>query len=291
MTVQPDLPWCFSTMGCPEASLADACSLAAEFFIPAIELRSLGNTIELPKLFSESGWTPAAVNKICARNSVRLAGAGSSFKLISPDPAERAALAEFCGWADALAIPFVRIFGGGKWGTPLTAEDFQNAVRNLEWWRAEKSARGWRHELLLETHDCFAASEPCLRLNELLREPLNLIWDSHHTWRYAGENPADTWRRIGRFVRHVHIKDSIDQPGARHPYTYVLCGEGQMPLAETVGILRANKFTGCVSLEWEKLWHTHLPPLSVALDGLRKQPWFRPSPAVIEKIPALGHAK
>jgi sugar phosphate isomerase/epimerase len=291
MTAQPELQWCFSTMGCPAASLTDACSLAAEFFIPAIELRSLANTIELPKLFHGAGWTPLAVRKTCAQNSVRLAAAGSSFKLISPDPAERTALVDFCDWADALEIPYVRIFGGGKWGTPLTDEDFQIAVRNVEWWRAEKSARRWRHELLLETHDAFAASGPCLRLNETLAEPLNLIWDSHHTWRYADESPVETWRHIGRFVRHVHIKDSIDRPGARHPYTYVLCGEGQMPLAATIEVLRASRFTGCVSLEWEKLWYPDLPPLNVALDGLRQQPWFQPAPAVVKKTSASGHAK
>jgi sugar phosphate isomerase/epimerase len=292
MTVQPDLRWCFSTMGCPEASLAEAVSLAAEFLIPAIELRSLSNTIELPKLFSASGWTPPVVRQLCEQNSVQLASAGSSFKLISPDPAERMALAEFCDWANTLAIPYVRIFGGGKWGTPLTDEDFQNAVRNIEWWRAEKSARGWNLELLLETHDAFAASAPCLRLNEQLATPLNLIWDSHHTWRYGGERPTDTWRRIGQFVRHVHFKDSVDQPSARHPYTYVLCGEGQMPLAETIQLLRAQKFTGGVSLEWEKLWHPYMAPLSVALDGLRKQPWFLPASApAAQDTPALASAK
>lgn len=278
-------------MGCPAASLTDACSLAAEYFIPAIELRSLNNTIELPKLFAASGWTPSVVREICARHSVRLAGGGSSFKLISTESTERAALLEFCTWADALHIPFVRIFGGGKWGTPLTDEDFKNAVRNIDWWRAEKSARGWQHELLLETHDAFSASAPCVELNKRLREPLNLIWDSHHTWRYGGEPPAETWRRIGQFVRHVHVKDSIDKPSARHPYTYVLSGEGQMPMAEVVQVLRAAKFTGCVSLEWELLWHPYMPPLSVALDGLRKQPWFRPSPVVAQKETSVLGAK
>lgn len=263
-------------MGCPESSLADACALAAEFFIPAIELRSLGNTIDLPKLFTESGWTRSAVREICARHSVHLAAAGSSFKLINPDPAERAALSDFCGWADTMAIPHVRVFGGGKWGIPLTDEDFQNAGRNLEWWHAEKAARGWSVSLLLETHDTFAASDTCLRLNEQLDTPINLIWDSHQTWRHAGERPTDTWQRIGQFVRHVHIKDSLDKPSSRHPYTYVMCGEGQMPLAETVKVLRANRFTGCVSLEWDKLWHPYMPPLSVALTGMRKQPWFQP---------------
>jgi sugar phosphate isomerase/epimerase len=229
---------------------------------------------------------------MCARHSVQLAAAGSSFKLISPDPAERVALAEFCDWANTLAIPYVRVFGGGKWATPLTADDFQNAVRNVEWWRAEKVARGWRLELLLETHDSFAASEPCLRLNDQLDTPLNLIWDSHHTWRYASEQPAYTWRRLGQFVRHVHFKDSVDKPSARHPYTYVLCGEGQMPLAETIEILRDHKFAGGVSLEWEKLWHPYMPSLSVALDGLRKQPWFLPAPSpAAQSIPVLDHAK
>jgi len=275
-------------MGCPELSLAEAASLAAEFSVPAIELRSLNNTIELPKLFPASGWTPAVTREICNKSSVQLASAGSSFKLISPDPAERAALAEFCGWADTLNIPFVRIFGGGKWGTPLTDEDFQNAANNLKWWRAEKSARGWSHELLLETHDAFAASAPCLRLNETLDTPLNLIWDSHHTWRYAGESPTDTWQRLGQFVRHVHFKDSVDKASARHPYTYVLCGAGQMPLAETMQLLRAKKFTGGVSLEWEKLWHPYMPPLRMALAGLRQQPWFSPA---AKSIPVLESAK
>jgi sugar phosphate isomerase/epimerase len=290
MTVPLDLQWCFSTLGCPEASLADACDLAQQFLISAIELRSLGNTVALPQLFAKSGWTPSFVSEICAQHSVRLAVAGSSFKLISPDPGERASLVTFCAWADALKIPYVRIFGGGKWGTPLAEEDFQTAARNLEWWEAERSARGWQLEWLLETHDAFAASEPCLRLNERLRTPLNLIWDSHHTWRYAGEPPAETWRRLGRFVRHVHFKDSIDRPSARHPYTYVPCGEGQMPLAETAAVLRGNHFTGGVSLEWEKLWHPYLPPLSAALDGLRKQPWFRPGPPAVEKAFVPGRA-
>ena len=274
-------------MGCPAATLADACSLAAEFLIPAIELRSLGNTLDLPGLFAGSGWTPAVVRETCTRHSVRLTSAGSSFKLISPDPAERTALLEFCGWADLLKIPFVRVFGGGKWGTPLSDADYANAVRNVAWWRSEKAARGWQIEMLLETHDSFAASAPCLKLNAALAQPLNLIWDSHHTWRYAGEPPADTWRRIGQFVKHVHVKDSVNLPSARHPYTYVLIGEGQMPLAETVQVLRAGKFTGDVSLEWEKLWHPYLPPLSAALDGLRKQPWFSPAPAAAKIIPVL----
>jgi sugar phosphate isomerase/epimerase len=181
---------------------------------------------------------------------------------------------EFCGWADSLKIPYVRVFGGGKWGTPLTEEDFRSAVENVNWWRAESRKLCWQHEILLETHDTFAASGPCLELNSRLAQPLHLIWDSHHTWRYGSESPAESWRKIGHLVRHVHFKDSVDKPSARHPYTYVPCGEGQMPLGETMTVLRQNNFAGGVSLEWEKLWHPYLCPLSIELNGVRHQSWF-----------------
>lgn len=285
MTGQPEqarFHWCFSTLGCPELSLPEACALAAEFHLPRLELRSLSNTVQLPELFASQGWSPARVGEIRRASGVDLAVAGASFKLVSDNEAERAELVRFCDWADTLQIPYVRVFGGGSWGTPLTPQDYQLAVRNVGWWREEQIRRGWRLEMLLETHDAFSASSPCLRLNERLSQPLALIWDSHHTWRYGGETPAESWRQLGQLTRHVHIKDSIDRPSARHPFTYVQLGEGQMPLAEVVNELRVGRFQGSVSLEWEKLWHPYLPPLREALARMQTQAWFfQPGQAVL----------
>lgn len=285
MTAPPDagsFEWCFSTLGCPELSLPEACALAAEFNIPALELRSLGGTVELPALFSRGGWTPQRVAGLARETGVRFAVAGSSFKLTSPSEAERAAFLSYCAWAESLAIPFVRVFGGGTWGTALTETDFQAAVANVAWWRGERESRGWQIEMLVETHDAFSASPPCLELNRRLAKPVGLIWDSHHTWRLGGEAPADTWRRLGSWVRHVHVKDSVDQPSVRHPFSYVPPGDGQMPLGEVFAVLREHRFAGCVSLEWEKLWHPYLPPLREALLRLSVQPWFAPVPHELE---------
>ena len=55
-----------------------------------------------------------------------------------------------------------------------------------------------------------------------LAPPLRLIWDSHHTWRLGGESLKFTWEHLGPGLRHVHVKDSVDKPSARHPFTYVL---------------------------------------------------------------------
>ncbi|MCU0788065.1 MAG: sugar phosphate isomerase/epimerase [Verrucomicrobia bacterium] len=268
------LRWCFSTLGCADLSFPRICELANEFRIPGIELRGIAGRMDMPQYCAEQSLTPAQMLNLCRRQRTSLVVAGSSAKLIGWSDKDRAELQAFGTWAEALNIPYVRVFGGGTWGKALTDSQYAHAVELVHWWQTEKAARSWQVDLLLETHDGFSASEPCLRLNQRLEEPLHLIWDTHHTWRLGKESPESTWERIGPLVRHVHIKDSMDQPSARHPYTYVGLGAGQMPLQEVMGLLREQQFGGFVSLEWERLWHPYLAPLHEALAELQDQPWF-----------------
>lgn len=264
----------FSTLGCADLSFSEICELAGEFRIPGIELRGMGGRMDMPEYCAAQGLTPARMQQDCQRHQTQLIVAGSAIKLTNASEKERAELLAFCAWADALRIPYVRVFGGGTWGQPLTDVDYSHAVELINWWREEKATRQWQVELLLETHDAFSASDPCLKLNARLAQPLNLIWDSHHTWRVGGESPDSTWSQIGSLVRHVQIKDSVDRPSARHPYTYVLPGDGQMPLGEAMALLERENFSGFVSLEWERHWHPYLPPLRAALARLRERDWF-----------------
>ena len=113
----------------------------------------------------------------------------------------------------------VRVFGGGNPGSELSDTEFVEAIENVRWWREERKKRNWRTEILLETHDALSGATQCAQLCSLLDEPLGIIWDSHHTWRIAGESPAESWKQFGPWVRHVHVKDSIDKPSTRHPYS------------------------------------------------------------------------
>lgn len=273
------LRWCFSTLGCVELSFSQICELAGEFHIPGLELRGMGGRMDMPEYCVAEKLTPERMLEICQRQQTQLVVAGSSVKLTSAAAKDRTELLSLGTWAEALRIPFVRVFGGGTWGQPLTEADYGRAVELVNWWRAEKAARHWQVELILETHDAFSASEPCLNLNQRLARPLHLIWDTHHTWRVGGEPPARTWEKIGTLVRHVQIKDSVDRPSARHPYTYVLPSDGQMPLREVIALLQREKFAGFVSLEWERFWHPYLPPLREALARLASQAWFTDVPA------------
>jgi sugar phosphate isomerase/epimerase len=276
--------WGFSTLGCADLSLSDICRLLIEFGMPELEVRAIDGRTDLPQWAVETGWTAARAKSQLAKKDIHFLVAGSSFKLVGNDEKSRDELLAFAAWAESWGANYVRAFGGGTWGTSLTGTDFQQAAETIAWWRKEKSQRGWRIEMLLETHDAFSASAPCVQLQQLLPEPVGIIWDSHHTWRLGGESPRQSWAQLGRWVRHVHVKDSIDKPSARHPYTYVLPGDGEMPLAETLAVLREKQFSGCVSLEWERMWHPYLPPLRDALIRLKALPWFAPVAHEIQSV-------
>jgi len=265
---------CFSTMGCPEKDLPAILDLAGKHGIDCLELRSVADRIDLPAYFrSLPGGIDGVRELVAARgSSVRILG--TSFKLVGDNEAGRQSLLEFASLAEEIRTPYLRIFGGGKWGTPLTDEDFREAAEFLDWWKAVRDKNAWNVDVLIETHDAFSASEPFQRLFGQLGRPAGIIWDSHHTWKLGGETPAESWNQLREFVCHVHIKDSISQPSARHPYTYVLPGTGEMPAHEVMELLRRDAFAGAVSLEWEKMWHPYLPDLSEALAAAHEQRWW-----------------
>lgn len=277
------LSWGASTLGCPEFSLPEICDLLSEFDLRDLEVRAVDGRMDLPQWAVDTGWPPLRATALLAKHQIRFRVADSSFKLVGNDEKSRADMVAFCQWADSWGAPYVRAFGGGTWGEPLTEADYHHAVQAITWWQQEKQRHGWRIELLLETHDGFSASGPCRNLLARLREPIGIIWDSHHTWRLAGESPRETWAQLGTSIRHVHVKDSIAKPSARHPYTYVLPGNGDMPLKQVAELLSEHQFAGTISLEWERLWHPYLPPLREALARLEAQPWFATSVKAVDE--------
>jgi sugar phosphate isomerase/epimerase len=268
------LSWGVSTLGCPDLRFPQICQLLSEFALHELEFRAVDGRIDLPQWAVDAGWIPFQATGLLAKHDIRFVVADSSFKLVGNDEKSRAELLAFCEWADSWSARYVRAFGGGTWGQALTEEDYDQAALTIAWWQQERKQRGWAIELLLETHDAFCASSSCRQLLARLHEPIGIIWDSHHTWRLGGETPRESWSQLSQWIRHVHVKDSVNKPSARHPYTYVLPGDGDMPVGQVVEVLSEHHFPGVVSLEWERLWHPYLPLLREALARLQAQPWF-----------------
>ena len=263
--------WGFSSLGAPDLDLTALAELAVRYQCPNLELRTLEGSLDLPSVLDERFPESGAARALLDRYGVEVPCLNSSFKLSDAGESEQHELIRWVHWARELGAPYIRVFGGGRWGEELPSEAWDRIRANLQWWREMKEREGWPAELVLETHDAFSGSGPCLELFERVGQPLPLIWDTHHTWKFAGETPQQTWQTLGPQVCHLHIKDSVSRPSQRHPYTYVPFDEGEMPWRDVLDIVGAAGYEGVVSIEWEKQWHPYLAPLETMLEKARQR--------------------
>ncbi len=260
----------FSTLGCPELTLTETLALARRHRIDGVELRSLAGTLELPGYFAANHGTPEAMARALQGEPVRIVALDTSLRLAAASADERTAFLAFVPWAEALGVRWLRVFDGGSAEDPAT---IGAAAETDAWWREQRAAGGWRTDIMVETHDAllnpaalarFRAAAPAARI----------LWDVHHTWRRGGGDLGATWSVIHDAVVHVHVKDSVDQPGGSPAHRYVLPGEGKFPIRELLDLLAAAPYAGSVCLEWERLWHPELPPLEDALAAAERCGWW-----------------
>lgn len=261
---------CFSSLGCPELSLEATLALAAKHRVPLVELRALDGSVDLPGYFSAHFGTPDRLAAYVAGAGGRIVALDASLRLVGGSETDRAALAALAPWADAVQARWLRVFDGG---TVMSDGETSAAVATLRWWRELRAAQKWRVEVMVETHDSLLTAAAIARFRTAAPGTA-ILWDAHHTWRKGGEDPVVTWRAIQAAVVHVHVKDSLGVPSARHPFTYVLPGDGEFPAAPLLTALRADGFAGPVSLEWEKQWHPYLPSLDTALTVAAARRWW-----------------
>lgn len=257
--------WVFSSLGCVEMTLEEQAGLVQRAGLDGVELRGVEARMDLPVLWAEQFGEPARLRARLEELGLRVHALDSSFKLIGATPQTKADLLGFGEWADGIGVGFIRVFDGGRFETPLAEADLRAAVENFHWWREERARRGWQVDIMVETHDALCSGANCVALREAAGTSVPILWDAHHTWRKGGEAPEKTWAMIQEDVPHIHFKDSVDRPSAKHPFSYVHLGEGQFPLAAFAGLLARDGYTGVLSLEWERQWHPYLPPVEEAL--------------------------
>jgi len=260
----------FSTLGCPDLSLDQVIALALEQRVSGIELRSLGGTLDLPAYLAKMFGTPLQLAESMQGTRVNVVALDTSFKLIGDTREGREKLLAYVPWAEALGGVPLRVFDGGA-----KADDAEigEAGETLRWWQGQRATRNWRTDLMVETHDSLFTATA---LRRFLQETpgCKILWDTHHTWKRGKEDPLITWETIHQHVVHIHVKDSISQASTSHEWTYVLPGTGEFPMERLQEAWRSERFTGPVSLEWEKLWHPYLGPLGNALTAAEAHGWW-----------------
>jgi sugar phosphate isomerase/epimerase len=250
----------FSTLACPDWSLAKCVRAAHEYGYDGIELRLIDGEILKP------GADAAVIKRTCA--GLPVVCVDTSVSLAQPDAGKRVAqIADGKAMIDiaaALGAPFVRVFGAPPPDTPLESA-IAAARETIVPLAAYAAASGVC--VLLETHDAFCASGTVMRVLDAVAdapEGAGVLWDLLHPFRIHEALP-DTIRTLGDRVKHVHVKDGLRPADGSPNWPLVLLGEGDVPTREILRGILASGYAGTISVEWEKKWHPHLAPPEIAL--------------------------
>ena len=189
----------------------------------------------------------AEVKDLFSSEGLSICCIASGARMATPEAAERAThvedLRRCIDLAGDLGSDFVRVFGeprdqelGLGALVDYAAEGFAQAVE-------QAASRGVA--LLMETHDDWCASDEVRAVVDKVNHPnLAVLWDFMHTQR-AGEQPQDSFQRLGEFTRHTHIHDGTVDGGLN----IGALGEGAFDNATPARLLEEIGYSGFYSVE------------------------------------------
>jgi sugar phosphate isomerase/epimerase len=264
------LPIAFSTLGCPDWSFKTVLETAQRLGYSGIELRGIAGEMDLPKVPELTGSRLAATRKDLAALGLTITDLGASARMHEKEKTERDKQLDegrrFVDLAHAMSVPYVRMFGDKIPPDESKDDVLKRIVDGFQQMAAHAKPAGVT--VLIESHGDFTHSADLLAiLNGVGSEAFQLLWDAHHTFVAGKEAPAETWKSLGRYVRHTHLKDSVPQGEDRR---YVLTGSGEVPVREQVRVLVAGGYRGYYCFEWEKKWHPEIDSPDVAFPHYAK---------------------
>ena len=264
LPAQARLPLGFSTLGCPQWTWPQILEFAAAHGYAGIELRGLLTHMDLTQVPELGADRVGEAKRQLAARGLAVTCLGASANLHEMEPAKRTAQLDearrFIDLAQTLGAPYVRVFGNNYVAGVPRAEMLAHIAGGLR--TLGDYARARNVAVLIESHGDFTDSPALLELLQRADSPnVALLWDAHHTFVSGKEEPEDTVRQLGRYIRHVHLKDSIPAGTDRR---YVLTGTGQVPVKRQIEALVKLGYRGYYNFEWEKRWHAEIEEPEVA---------------------------
>ncbi|ADB29163.1 Xylose isomerase domain protein TIM barrel [Kribbella flavida DSM 17836] len=247
----------FSTLGCAGEPLDAVLDLARRHDIAGLELRAADDE------FTHVGLTASERRDL----RQRIEHAGLEILAIN-------SYVHLCGVEEQPLDAHLELAADlGARGVRVFLRDDQSAARPDgptpgEFRAMDRVARAPKDvSVLLETHDTHSSGQAIAAFCRLLDAEVpghsaRGIWDAAHTWR-TGESPAESLDLLRPWLEFVQIKDS----DSRQDFKPVPIGTGDYPIDRLLQALGDSDYP--LSLEWERKWHPHLPPLSEALAATR----------------------
>jgi sugar phosphate isomerase/epimerase len=261
------LPIGFSTLGCPSWDWMKVLDFAQQNGFASVELRGLAGTMDLPSRPEFADGQIEQSKKEISSRGLRISCVSSSANMHDTGPEHEKQLADarrFIDLASRLGAPYVRVFGNKLAGPQAAAvEHIARSLRELGDYAGPKNVT-----VILESHGDFTTSPVLQEILEKASSPhIALLWDAHNTFVEGKEDPEVTVRRLGKYIRHTHLKDARLAGGQDN---YVLTGRGDVPVKRQVELLAGIGYAGCYSFEWEKAWHPEIEEPEVAIADYAK---------------------
>jgi sugar phosphate isomerase/epimerase len=256
----------FSTLACPDWTLAEILRAAAAYGYDGVELRVVSRQLDLWNMPEFKPNSLATTRSAIADHGLQIPSIGSSARFHSPDGEERCRnldqalrMAEV---AAGLGSPSIRVFGDHiqpGCGRRQTAAWIADSLHQLAGKLHSSGIQVW-----LETHGNFASGVDVSEIFEQLNgaPEIGIIWDPANAFEQSKEAPLIPPQLSSR-IRHAHLKDFIRDTQGRT--SYVLTGQGEFPIKTMLASLAAIDFNGFASFEWEKHWHPELAAPEIAL--------------------------
>lgn len=255
----------FSTLACPSLGLAELLELSKRRNMDAVEIRLDGKN----RLCGYPLEEMPQVKRCFEDSKIAISDLASGICIRTYDESVLPQI-EYCAqMAEALGVRGIRVFLGKnvKNFTDPISRDLDGVARIL-CTGAEIAARHGA-ELWVETHSDYSTGAVISELFSRVRDPrVRVIWDVLHSIEW-GERPIETVRNLKDAIVHVHLKDGV-RPADPNRTAYDLCalGMGDVDFSEIAEALRTIGYDGCLSLEWEQMWHPELATCYADTDAL-----------------------
>jgi sugar phosphate isomerase/epimerase len=255
-----------STLGCPKWDWNTIVRNTSQWGYSALELRGIQDQMDLTNCPEFIGQRMRGSIADLSAAGLAIADLGASAQMHEPDPIIRARHMDeakrFIDLAHQLNAPYVRVFPNqlvpGE-ERRVTIERICNGLRELG-----EYAKGSAVNIIVESHGEFTHAAGLLEILQSTNlDNVALLWDAHHTC-VSGEKPKETYKLLGKYVRHTHLKDSRPLAGNPTERHYLLVGKGDVPVKEVVQVLVSNGYQGYYCFEWEKRWHPDIDEPEVA---------------------------
>lgn len=254
----------FSTLSCPDWSFSDIYATAADLGYNGIEIRGVADELYAPKIdvFSPEKIDGTRDQLVRRRLEIPILTTGA-YIIGNPDAAlVKREVEDYSALAQKLGVKYIRLLVEQTPDPRVTNPDIDAAV--AEFSSLCDVAAKYGITILTETNGILADTNTCRRFIEAVdRENCGVIWDPNHTVRYFCETPARSVLNVGKYIRHVHLKDSV--MGLNGKVQYLLTGYGTMPFPDIVNSLLSVGYGGYLSYEWVKRWSRELAEPGVAL--------------------------